>query len=361
MPARIGPYNTGVKPNRAVLCLWTAALVATACASSGRSVALRQLTSAPCDTARRAEAAVDWFGPDSPEERLRLSAWCESVGPAALRAPARTLPIPDIARSGVVVVTWNVHEGGGDIQRLMTDLRRRSGDGSGIAPAPALVLLVQEAFRSGEAVPVQVPADVRAPRAIHPRRPAFSDIVKVAEQEDMWLAYVPSMRNGRDSREDRGCAILSTLPLSNVAGIELPWISQRRVAVIATINARQGNTPWQLRAVSVHLDNRRGRSRQAAALARVASAHDAGGIPIIIGGDLNTWMGPGEDAVRQIDAVAARVRECGDAPTFRFRRHLDYLFTTLPADVRRGCQILPDVFGSDHHPTVLRLFAPDLL
>ena len=353
------PYNTAMKPNRAAVCCCAAALVATACVASHRAVALQKLTTAPCDTARRAAVAVDWFGPDSPDERLRLSAWCESVGPAIVRAPARTGPVTDISRNGLVVVTWNVHEGGGDIPSLVTDVRRRSTDRSGVAPA--LVLLVQEAFRGGEAVPVQIPADVRPPRSIHPRRPALSDIVAIAEQEDMWLAYVPSMRNGRDTREDRGCAILSTLPLSDVAGIELPWLSQRRVAVIATITARQGDAPWRLRAVSVHLDNRPGRSTQAAALARLAGAHDADDIPIIIGGDLNTWAGPREDAVRQIDAVAARVRECGDAPTFRFGRHLDYLFTTLPPDVRRGCQILPEAFGSDHHPTVLRLFARNLL
>jgi endonuclease/exonuclease/phosphatase family metal-dependent hydrolase len=338
------------------------ALVATACVAARRAVALQKLTTAPCDAAGRTAAGpagIDWFGPDSPDERQRLSAWCESVGPASVRVPTRTVPLTDISKSGLVIVTWNVHEGGGDIQRLVTELRQRSSDRGGAAPA--LVVLVQEAFRGGEGVPIQIPHDLRPPRSIHPRRPALSDIVAVAEQEDMWLAYVPSMRNGRDSREDRGCAILSTLPLSDVAGIELPWLSQRRVAVMATINARQGDAPWRLRAISVHLDNRPGRSTQAAALARLAGAHDSSDISIVIGGDLNTWAGPGEDAVRQIDAVVARVRECGDAPTFRFGRHLDYLFTTLPSDVRRGCQVLPDAFGSDHRPTVLRLFVCDLL
>jgi endonuclease/exonuclease/phosphatase family metal-dependent hydrolase len=318
------------------------------------STSLQKLTTPPCETARRTAAAFEWFGPDAADARLRLSAWCDSVGPAIVRAPARTVPLTEISRNGLVVVTWNVHEGGGDIQRLVTDIRRRSSDRSGVAPE--LVLLVQEAFRGGDDVPLQIPSAVRPPRPIHPKRAAISDIMSVAEQEDMWLAYVPSMRNGREIREDRGCAILSTLPLSDVAGIELPWLSQRRVAVMATISARHGDARWRLRAVSVHLDNRPGRSIQAAALARLASAYKADDIPIIIGGDLNTWAGPREDAVRRIDAVVARVLECGDAPTFRFGRHLDYLFATLPPDVRRGCQIVPDAFGSDHHPTVLRLF-----
>jgi endonuclease/exonuclease/phosphatase family metal-dependent hydrolase len=338
--------------------VWAAALVASACTASHGSVTLRKLPASACEAARSTADAIDWFGPDAQDDRRRLSAWCESVGPAIIHAPARPVPLADLSRTGLVVVTWNVHEGGGDLQRLVTHVRRRSTDRGGVAPA--LVLLVQEAFRGGAAVPAQIPSEVRPPRSIHPSRPAGSDIEAVAEQENLWLAYVPSMRNGRDVREDRGCAILSTLPLSDVAGIELPWISQRRVAVMATITAREGDAPWRLRAVSVHLDNRSGRSTQAAALARLTDAHTAGGVPIIIGGDLNTWMGPREDAVQQIDQVVARVRECGDAPTFRFGRHLDYLFTTLPPDVRRGCRILPNVFGSDHHPTVLQLFAGDL-
>jgi endonuclease/exonuclease/phosphatase family metal-dependent hydrolase len=304
--------------------------------------------------ARRAASAFDWFGPDAADERVRLSAWCESVGPAVVRAPARTVPLTDVSLNGLVVATWNVHEGGGDIQRLLAKLRRRSSESSDVVPE--LVLLVQEAFRGSDEVPLQVPPTVRPPGPIHPKRAAISDIVSIADHEGMWLAYVPSMRNGRDKREDRGSAILSTLPLSDVGGIELPWISQRRVAVMATINARQSGAPWRVRAISVHLDNRPGRATQAAALAQLASAYKGEEPPIIIGGDLNTWAGPSEDAVRRIDEVVARVVECGDAPTFRLRRHLDYLFTTLPPGVRHGCRIDADTFGSDHHPTVLRLF-----
>jgi endonuclease/exonuclease/phosphatase family metal-dependent hydrolase len=329
------------------------ALVTSACASAG-SVSLRKLASPPCEVARRAAIPLDWFGPDAADERVRLSAWCESVGPASVRAPARAVPLPDISRTGLIIVTWNVHEGGGDIQRLLADLRVPPSGGRDADPE--LVLLVQEAFRSGDDVPLQIPLTVRPPRPIHPKRSAIGDIVSAADQAGMWLAYVPSMRNGGNTREDRGSAILSTLPLSDVAAIELPWLSQRRVAVMATVSARQGDVPWRLRAISVHLDNRPGRSRQAAALAGLVSGYKDDETPIVIGGDLNTWSGPREDAVRRIDEVVARARECGNAPTFRFRRHLDYLFTTLPASVRRGCRIAADAFGSDHRPTILRLF-----
>ena len=78
----------------------------------------------------------------------------------------------------------------------------------------------------------------------------------------LWIVYVPSMRNGRgDETEDRGSAILSTLPLSDAVAIELPWVHQRRVAVMVTVSSRLGNAPWHARMVSVHLDDRPSRSR----------------------------------------------------------------------------------------------------
>jgi endonuclease/exonuclease/phosphatase family metal-dependent hydrolase len=315
---------------------------------------LRKSAAPPCDVARRAPTAVDWFGPEEAEQRARLSAWCESVGPAIVIAPGLADAPVNVFEHGLVVVTWNVHEGGGDLQRFLAWLRERTAARS--AGAPAVIVLVQEAYRGGDDVPAAVPPDVKSPGAIRPKRAANSDIAVLAEQTRLWLAYVPSMRNGPRVREDRGCAILSTLPLSDVAGIELPWVSQRRVAVMATVTARLGEAPWRLRAISIHLDNRPGRSRQAAALAGLAATYRSDGLPIVIGGDLNTWFGPREDAVRNLDAAIPRVRECGNGPTAALRLHLDYLFTTLAPEMRRGCEVAADAFGSDHHPTVLRLF-----
>jgi endonuclease/exonuclease/phosphatase family metal-dependent hydrolase len=308
----------------------------------------------PCEAARRGPAAVSWFGPDEARQRVRLSAWCESVGPPVVIEPRDPDELVDVGERGLVVVTWNVHEGGGDLQRFLDWLRDRTAPRSG--DAPAVVVLLQEAFRGGDDVPADAPAGVQSPGWIHPTRTATSDIAVFAQQTGMWLAYVPSMRNGARVREDRGCAILSTLPLSDVAAIELPWVSQRRVAVMATISARRDAAPWRLRAISVHLDNRRGRSRQAAALAVLAGSYRSDDASIVIGGDLNTWFGPREDAVRRLDEVIPRVRECGSGPTAPLRFHLDYLFTLLEPESRRGCEIAAGAFGSDHHPTVLRVF-----
>lgn len=314
---------------------------------------LHKAAAPPCEAAQRGSAAVDWFGPDDARQRARLSASCESVGPPVVSTPEQAEAPVDVAERGLAVVTWNVHGGGGDLQRFLDWLRDHTA-ARGV-DAPAVIVLLQEAFRGGDDVPADAPSDVKSPGTIRAKRAANSDIALFAAQTGMWLAYVPSMRNGVRAREDRGCAILSTLPLSEVAGIELPWVNQRRVAVMATITARLDAAPWRLRAISVHLDNRPGRSRQAAALAGLAAIYRFDASPILIGGDLNTWFGPREEAVRDLDAVIPRVRECGNGPTAALRLHLDYLFTTLGSDTRRGCEVVADTFGSDHHPTVLRL------
>ena len=69
--------------------------------------------------------------------------------------------------------------------------------------------------------------------------------------------YVPSMRNGGlTSKQDRGNAILSSLPLDELSAIELPFERQRRVAIAATVAGHtRAGTPWSLRVASVHLDN----------------------------------------------------------------------------------------------------------
>ena len=77
----------------------------------------------------------------------------------------------------------------------------------------------------------------------------------MAEQCGLALFYVPSARNGPNEPgqvpEDKGNAILSTLPLADLAAIELPFESGRKVAVVATIPGPSGE---RIRVASVHLD-----------------------------------------------------------------------------------------------------------
>ncbi|MEO8256583.1 MAG: endonuclease/exonuclease/phosphatase family protein [Acidobacteriota bacterium] len=334
------------------IALATALLSACACAS-GPVLALHRLERPSC----AAGSGIEWVGPTEPAQRLRLAAWCESAGPAVIASPDDPDPPVDLAQTGLAVVSWNIHEGGGDVERLLARLRRVSS--ASPAAGPAIVLLVQEAMRGGPLVPSTVPAAVSPPGRIAPPRARLADIVDAARQLGLWIAYVPSMRNGRGAaaadREDRGSAILSTLPLSEAVAIELPWVHQRRVAVMATVSARVGSAPWRARMVSVHLDNRPSRSRQAAALADFLRPYAADAVPLVLGGDLNTWLGAREATVSLLDAVVPRVKECGGRATFRFGLHLDHILTTFPPGVRRGCEILADAFGSDHRPTVLRL------
>lgn len=319
---------------------------------SGRTVALQPLARPPCATAA---GSIAWFGPMEADDRRRLSDWCESVGGIVLERPTEGDASTDLSSRGLLVATWNVHEGAGDVERLITSLRQAGDPGT----PPAIVVLVQEAVRAGDEVPLAYPSSVSPPRRIASSRPQ-RDIVDTARRLGLWLAYVPSMRNGEgrgaEPREDRGNAILSTLPLSDPIGIELPWVHQRRVAVMATVTGRLDGRPWRARLVSVHLDTRPRRDAQAASLATLLTPDASGAEPLIVGGDLNTWFGPRERTVRLIDRAVARVRECGDRPTFHLGRHMDDLFTTLPAAVRHGCSIADEFYGSDHRPTVLRLF-----
>jgi endonuclease/exonuclease/phosphatase family metal-dependent hydrolase len=297
---------------------------------------------------------LTWAGPGDPDHRRPLSDWCRSVGPALVSAP-RLDPV-DVSRVGLLVTTWNVHEGFGDLERFLRSLPR----------GPALIVLLQEVARAGSDVPADVPGTVRTPERIgpstalraSPRDGSDRDIAAIASAFEMSMVYVPSMRNGpASSREDRGSAILSTLPLSDIVGIELPWVAQRRVAVMATATGTSGGAPWRLRIVDVHLDNRLRRSRQATALAAFLARLDAADAPLLVGGDFNAWFGAADPAVKAIDRIVPRVRECGDAPTFRFGRRLDHLFTTLPGAARAGCEVQRDRFGSDHRALTLHLFS----
>lgn len=301
-------------------------------------VRLDTLLAPPCTAA---SGAVRWVGVAAADRRGPFSEWCRSVGPPVVRAPVTdATAAASRSKSGLVVVSWNVHEGAGDIVRVVNMLR----------PAD-VVVLVQEAMRGGEAVPESFPPALRVPNGETRGRSSTPDIVDVADALGLWLAYVPSMRNGPLAREDRGCAILSTLPLADPIAIELPWVRQRRVAVMATVGGRTGGRPMSV--VSAHLDNRPGRRTQSAALAAWLSERIEPGTPLIVGADLNTWFGAREDTVRQIDRIVPLVDGCDQRPTFRFRRRLDYLFASVPRIA--GCEVGASTYGSDHHPLVMTI------
>ena len=285
-----------------------------------------------------------------------LNRWCESVGPPVFTTVAeREGPI-----SRLLVLSWNVHVGGADIEGLMAKtLGPISGSDTG------LVILMQEAFRAGSDVPESLPRDLDVPSSIRPRRPS-PDVVAIAKRLGMSVAYVPSMRNGSasslESREDRGNAILSTEPLSDIRAIELPFGKQRRVAVAATVTPR-GSTIRALRVITTHFDTNGDRVDQAEALSeRIGSLVD---LPLVAAGDLNSRRGFDDRALSVMSGRIA-LESCGtqrtvrwpwrlELPLFFLIGRVDFMFSTLEASVTRTCQTLSHAHDSDHLPILLDL------
>lgn len=314
--------------------------------------------------ARVSSEEIAWVLRSEPSERSALDAWCWAVGPAVwvdYRPIMPGTPTPD----SVAVVSWNAEVGHGSLTKLIAELRSGALTGS---PVAHFVLLLQEVHRTGGSVPAAPPAWAAMPRRVgHAEDPERLDVLDVARREGLALFYAPSMRNGRAGGglpEDRGNAILSTLPIRDPVVVELPYERQRRVAVFATVEvldpARQ---PVQLRVASVHLDNRArfGRIHRTLGEARVSQAraiaeqipNDA---PTIVGGDLNTWVPGVDEAVVQtlraaLPLPAAPPQEGTlELPSFLPRLRVDHLFFRLPAGWDAGYRVAASTYGSDHYP-----------
>jgi endonuclease/exonuclease/phosphatase family metal-dependent hydrolase len=287
-----------------------------------------------------------------------LDAWCSSVGKPVLRSPIAVTG-QDVAE--LRILSWNTKVGGGRAEELVSELKQ-----DGAARGAGMLVLLQETFRGGWDVPDAYPRNLHVPHAIRPRRPA-PDIVALATALDLWVAYVPSMRNGDSvdlsTREDRGNAILSTEPLSDVVAIELPFGEQRRVALAATVSPR-GSRARPLRVIVFHFDADHRRSLQADALADyIRSSPDTTRMPIVAAGDLNSRNGVDDGTVRALSASIRR-EDCGSGRTFRlplridafFLGRLDFMFSTLDeVGLMRTCETLRDGLGSDHVPLLMTI------
>jgi endonuclease/exonuclease/phosphatase family metal-dependent hydrolase len=261
----------------------------------------------------------------------------------------------------LVVLSWNVHVGSGNVAGVVDRLRR--GEFTAGEPVEQFVLLLQEAYRRDTAVPPQIPRGFPAPSRIAARTGRGPDIGHVADELGLAVFYVPSMRNGIASvdAEDRGNAVLSTLPLHDPEVVELPLEHQRRATAVATVDGRTGaGTPWRLRLADVHLDTalaltRHGpfaaRRRQAVALADALGSAD--GTPTIVGGDFNTWWGSTEPALTFLRQAFPQTPAMPVLPTWSgplgTHAQLDYLFLRGPFTSVTVAR-LPGRFGSDHYP-----------
>lgn len=297
-------------------------------------------------------AGVTWV-PWTASGREALDRWCASVGPPVLVA-AEAQPA-DVKR--LVVVTWNVHVGGGQVEDFVK-AHWAERDHSG------LVLLLQEAYRSDEKVPDSFPKGLKVPSAIRPK-PRTVDVLRLAERLNMSVTYVPSMRNGQSTapgeREDRGNAILSTEPLSDVRAITLPFGKQRRVAVAATVTPRS-STIGPIRVIGTHFDIGGSRVAQAESFAdRITELSE---LPLIVGGDFNSPGGLRDKAVQAVGRRLA-MESCGTGRTFTWPQkfnlmavlnfgRFDFMFSNLDSSgMTRQCRTIDDWFKSDHRPVML--------
>ena len=265
----------------------------------------------------------------------------------------------------MVVVSWNVHVGTADVVELIR--RLRAGELTGGEPVSRFVVLLQETFRAGPAVPATVPRGGRSPRAQAQGAGGLDriDIVRIAEMLGLSLFYVPSMRNGAPPAiaEDRGNAILSTEPLSAFTAIELPFARQRRVAIAATVSGRtELGEPWSLRVASAHLESTvsarrlwvfasRARVRQARGLLDALRPHEA----LVVGGDFNTWFGYADPTYEALVAELPDAASSDRRTTFGRLFRLDHVFARPPSGWSITAVRLDDRLGSDHHPIVARL------
>lgn len=297
-------------------------------------------------------APITWYGPTDERETATLARWRRAVGPPLVALRSSSFPT---RHDEITVVSWNVALGLGDVVGMV----RATGADRG-----PLVLLLQEAFRAGPEVPRAIGRDdvYAGHLAAADAGPRAREVEAIAAELGLSAYYVPSMRNGAPSAydEDRGNAILTNLPLSDLAAAELPFEHQRRVALAATLSgATSEGTPWRLRVVSAHLDNLAsarhwwiggefGRARQARGL--VSLVQDD--VPTVLAGDFNTWFGAREAAYTETRRLFPDTKMLDTRATFRGLLRLDHVFLRLGRGWRASFRRGDDRFGSDHHPLV---------
>lgn len=218
-----------------------------------------------------------------------------------------------------------MHAGKGDLVRFVDDLA--SGRLTGTAPSDYVVLLQEDVERDNE------------------------PLGAVAATRHLFAFFLPLRRvDGAIS----GNAMLSTRPFEQPRIIPLPRQRQPRASAAANITV----AGERLFIATVHLENRlpwwkvlfsdTARGRQARALLQELPANQHG----VLGGDLNTWFGPGEPAWRELLQRFPKTRFDRLQPTFQNRLVLDHLLFDLPDGWAASRHVVQESYGSDHHPVV---------
>ncbi len=360
--------------------LWGLAAALSGCVSSHHITSELRADRA-CPDIGVPTAGVHWYFPVPARDNRRLERWCESLGPLVLDT-VPTAPFGHLAPGdSLVVAVWNTDAGAGYLNAFLEaelGVRCEGAVSSLRDGTPHFVLLLQEALRRSNEIP-DVPKSRVTPPPVkeHTHPGPRLDVVEVARQCGLAYFYAPAARNDyrqRDGkREDKGNAILSTLPLADPIVVELPFEAARRVVPFATVGTVSGDS---LRIASVHLittpppwralvTGGSSRYRQALGLVEAAqriererSACPVGGCPLatIVAGDLNTWS-TRETALRYLrlhfsespPPLAETTR--GPFPTdhLLFRRGAGGVEIN-PQSYRR----VDDSYYSDHNPIVAR-------
>ncbi len=256
----------------------------------------------------------------------RLAALTLIVTSACAPAFVDTFPSSPVA---VAAVTWNTHGGRGDLARLIVDLEQGR-----LSPRPAaFVLMLQETAKDElEAIAV-------------PRR---------------WSTGFVAVRGVEAAL--RGNGIVSSVALTSPRVVPLPRERQSRAAATARIDV--GGHEFFV--ASVHLENRVSWWR-GGLLSENARHHQVDGLlralpadtPGMLGGDLNTWLGPNEPAWRALSRRFTDTPDWPRSPTFANRLVLDHLLMDLPDGWRVTRRVLNDDYGSDHHPVLALVVGPE--
>ena len=299
---------------------------------------------------------VAWLPNLASSDIPELARWSRAVGdPIVLQTSRREIPDAE----SLTIVTWNVH---GTHGRLLDFVARLKAGGITGKPVEHFVLLVQEAVRVRRGAPPPLADGMKKASRIDGTDPSLPDIVESAEALGLSLLYVPSMRNGEE-REDRGNAILSTLPLEEAYAFELPYRRQRRVGVAATLAVTDAGQRRPLRVVNVHFDTTDGRDRlyvlgnprpaQARATLDYVKSIETPAALAVIGGDFNTFL-PFEDAAEHMRRDWSLNQGVEDAARTRGLVRLDYLFFRIEAELCGETSRARAPFGSDHYPVIGR-------
>lgn len=321
------------------------------------------------------DQVIVWKNQASDDDYENLLSWCQAVGIPVFIRPSHTGKKLTIDK--LTLVSWNVHVGSGDLDQFINDLQKgQLTDGN---PVDHFVMLVQEAYRQDSSVPVNIPTYAKVGNSIHVTTPRGSrvDIITIARKYGLGLFYVPSMRNGRQEDnnvpEDRGNAILSTIPISHPIAVELPLERQRRTAIAANLeDVTKTNISWTFQLINVHLENRtsglmffRGfsiaRLNQVSALLKILPEEKIA----VMAGDFNTWFRETrEPSIKHVENFFNRLgiaSKCDSLQIPRKRypffpdRLVDYLFFRIPENWCIEKYYVNDYYGSDHYPLITKI------